>query len=207
MREPIVAAIGTLLAMALAGCSSPCAQGFEKDTVGICRAVATCKPGTQRSRNLTCEPHSASENSATDTAHTQQHDTGAEEPDSLTDDTDSSGDGPGRILVKYEQLEGAPAHAFLVLAEIPGFPEHIATFCEIILTDPMSIEGYLVPHDGSTDPCPSAGEPKLFAAGQVSLIMSVAQGPDSPPAFCDERVVEVSGDHVVDFSEVTGCDP
>ena len=206
MRESTLVVIGALFATTL-GCTEPCAAGFSRDNAGICHAVERCPPGTQRDRNLTCEPHSADEDSPVDTADQPQDDTGTTEPESTPDDTGSSQDGPGRILVKYEQLAGVPAHAFLVLAEAPGTPEPIAAFCQIILTNPMSVEGYLVPYDGTTDPCPSVGEPKLFATGQVSLIMSVVQGPDSPPALCDERLVEVSGNQVVDFSDVIACEP
>jgi len=94
---------------------------------------------------------------------------------------------------------------FIVFGELAGETRPTASFCQIILDDPMSVQGYLVPYDGEADPCPSTGEPERFEPGLVVLNMVVIPGPSSDPVLCDERVVEIAGDQHIDFSDVIAC--
>ena len=94
----------------------------------------------------------------------------------------------------------------VVFAERPGGGGPIASFCQIILADPMDIEGHMVPFDGTSDPCPSTGDAVIFDEGAIELTMSVSQGASESPVLCDQRVVAIAGDQTVDYSTVTGCD-
>ena len=205
---------GTLLVALLsagtaAGCAAPCSTGFSRDANGICNAIETCPPGTQRETDLGChasdtqnEPDTQSDTG--DWATEESNDSRYSPPEA---DTGSPTEGPGRIWVSYDQLEGVPLHGFVVFGSKMGNPEPIASFCQIILNDPMTVQGYLVPFTATEDPCPSTGEPSLFEPGDVNLIMTLSTGFGTDPVLCDERSITISGDQTVDFSDVITCAP
>jgi len=197
---------GALLAV---GCGQPCATGFSRSDDGVCRADTPCPSNAQREQDLACHPVSSGESltTQTDTGYWAD-DTAENEPTESTEpiqDTGAADSGPGRIWVSYEGLEGVPAHGFFVFGEVSGKAGPIASFCQIILADPMTVQGYLVPFDGDSDPCPNTGEPELFDEEQVVLNMIVAQGASSEPVLCDQRVIDITGDQIVDFSDVIAC--
>ena len=192
----------------LAGCSTPCATGFSRDAEGICHAIEACRTGTARGTDLAChtieeQNETAIESDTGDWSAGDPTDPTAPSPD---EDTGAPTEGPGRIWVSYEQLEGVPLHGFVVFGNKMGNPEPVASFCQIILSDPMTVQGYLVPFSGTQDPCPSTGEPSLFDPGEVTLIMTLSTGFGSEPVLCDERRVTIAGDQMVDFSDVITCD-
>ena len=193
------------LAAAYSGCRAPCETGFNRDSEGLCRAEVPCPPGASRGTDLACHPHGDSGTPARtqDTGSSIDAppvDTGSE-PDGDAPDT-----GPGRIRIVYNQLAGLPLHGLVVFAERTDGGGPIASFCQIILADPMDIEGHMVPFDGSSDPCPSQGDPVIFDEGIIELTMSVSQGASDSPVLCDQRAVTIAGDQTVDYGSVTGCD-
>ena len=196
-----------VLATVISGCKAACEAGFNRGDDGLCRAEVPCPPGASRGTDLACHPYGDSGTPAATTdsgSPTDQPplDTGtADAPD---DDVPSTG--PGRIRIVYDQLAGLPLHGMVVFAERPGGGGPIASFCQIILADPMDIEGQMVPFDGTSDPCPSAGDAVIFDEGAIELTMSVSQGASESPVLCDQRVVAIAGDQTVDYSTVTGCD-
>ena len=191
------------LTLLIAACEQDCAQGFTRSADGICRADTPCPAGSQREEDLAC--HSTHIAQDRDTGEPPQSNSVQEE--SRDDEVDTGGltEGPGRIWVSYEQLKGVPAHGFVVFGTVPGETSPVASFCQIILADPMTVEGYLVPYDGESNPCPSTDDAKLFEANEVVLNMFVAQGTESEPILCDQRLISIAGDQVVDFSDVVAC--
>ena len=200
-----------VLALPIAGCHQPCSNGFSRSADGVCRADTPCPSGSKRQKDLACHPqHSTPELQVDNDTGSGGIDSGSNEPEVDTAesevDTGILSSGPGRIWASYEGLQGVLSHGFIVYGTLTGQPDPVAVFCQIILTDPMTVSGYLVPFDNQSDPCPSTGEAKLFDPGNVTLTMAVNENPLSTPALCDERAVQIDGDQIVDFSDVIACD-
>ena len=190
------------------GCHSPCETGFERHSDGVCRAVQPCGNGTARDSDLRCHPFDGGPGSAT-----FETDTGL----SATDIPDDSGDyaqtdtglysAPAHVRIVMNRVAGFPLHGLVVLASDHPGSEPVASFCQVILDDPMDVEGFLVPYDGQSDPCPNAGVPFRFNRGEVELTMAISLGAAADPALCDTRTVTVGERTTVDYSDVTGCTP
>ena len=63
-----------------------------------------------------------------------------------------------------------------------------------------------MPYENGTDPCPTGGDAMLFEPGPVELELKVVAGVSAEAVLCDVRVVDVTGETVVDFSDVEGCE-
>lgn len=195
-----------LLAIGLVcwSCRSPCDGAFERGDDGVCRATSACSAGTQRMPDLSCAPvaDAGGDGPVTDTA-TPAADTADVE---TIDDTGIAAS-RGRVRVVNAGLTGVPAHGFVVLATTEGSPQPSGAFCQIILQETIDIDGFVVPYENGTDPCPTSGDAMLFEPGPVELELKVVAGVSAEAVLCDVRVVDVVGETVVDFSDVEGCEP
>ncbi len=188
-----------LIGLVGVGCGAPCAEGFERDGAGYCRATVPCAPGTARGDDLMC---SETADARLDTGAAETTDTG--EPAELLGD-DGRSDEPSRLRVVWDGLAGYPAHGMVVMASVADDPEPVAAYCKIILQASVDIDAYLVAYTPGSDPCTQGGEEYIFDGGPVHLMMQVVVGQDGVPALCDERDLEVSGDTTVDYTGVTAC--
>lgn len=200
------------------GCSRDCATGFSRDDEGVCHADVLCPAGYERKENLACHPMVGQDeadsgpvldaidtgfSAATDTGVSAATDTGEEWPF----DGDLYESGAGRIAVRYAGLENLQLYGFVVTGQLADQALPNAAFCQVILELSVDILGYLAPYDGESPPCPMEGDPFVFDPGTVTLNMLVAGGESDDPVLCDERIVEVDGDTMVDFGDVTSCSP
>ncbi len=196
-----------VLCVAAAGCT-PCAPGFSRGDEGICYANSPCPEGYFRNEDLRCDPVEQSDRDQAESAPLEQESLGT---DGATDTGffDAGGAGPpdgfGRIFIRYSDLSGLPMHGFFVMGTAVGEQQPTSGYCQVILAASVDVEGAMVVFDGMSQDCPLPGDVALHANGEVQLFMQVAAGAAADPVLCDERVVEVDGDTVVDFGDVIDC--
>ena len=206
MRSQCTAvAVGLLVST---GCQSPCESGFDRHADGVCRATQPCENGTERGADLRCHPLNGGPGPANFESDTGYSATEAQGDSAAYADTDTGQySAPAQVRIVMNAVAGFPLHGLVVLANDNTGSVPVASFCQVILDDPMNVEGFLVPYDGLSDPCPNAGDPFLFDPGEVELTMAISLGAAAEPAVCDTRTVSVGERTTVDYTNVTGCTP
>lgn len=177
------------------GCRPPCAKGYTRGQDLVCYPDSLV---AKDSGNL--EP---TDSGLGDTPDRSEHpDTGL---DTGLDDSTPPAEGWGRIRVMYPSFDGYPSHAFLTYGRRASSVLPQAAFCTFIFADTFEIDGYLVSWDGTTNPCPSEGDPVYLPPGAFVIHLMVTSSISADPVICDTRTVEIDGDVTVDYTGVDSC--
>ena len=198
--------VGGLCGIA-AGCT-PCASGFSRGDEGICYADTPCPDGYARDEELRCAPVDEGSDTEADwtAADADPSDAEAGADTGLWENAvDSPPDGFGRIFIQYTGLDGLPMHGFFVMGHPKDEHQPSSAYCQVLLSNSVDVDGAMSVFDGVSQDCPLEGEVALYPNGEVQLFMQVAPGASADPVLCDERVVEVDGDTLVDFGDVIDC--